>query len=197
MTNQHSSIKEAKQALRQVVLNVRAQLTETERLSKSSQIQEHIMGLPEYSTAQTVMLFLNFRDEVETTQLAQHTLELGKQLVLPRCAPKGVLIPALIRDLEQDVEPGMWGIREPHKERLIAADPQAIDLVIVPGAAFDRTGNRLGYGAGYYDRFFHRLRPGIPKIAIGFACQIVPEVPVGQYDQKITGLVTEEGVYRF
>jgi len=196
VTDQYS-IRTVKQEMRQIVLSQRGKLQVSDRLAKSNQIQEHILALPEYTSAQTVMLFLNFRDEVETTYLAERTLELGKKLVLPRCAPKGVLIPALIHDLEQDIEPGMWGIREPKRDGLVEADPQKIDLVIVPGAAFDMFGNRLGYGAGYYDRFFQRLRPAVPKIGIAFACQLIAEVPVGEYDQKITGLVTDEGVYRF
>jgi len=196
VTDQYS-IRTVKQETRQIVLERRGKLKAADRLAKSNQIQEYILALPEYSSAQTVMLFLNFRDEVETTYLAERTLEFGKKLVLPRCAPKGVLIPALIHDLKQDIEPGMWGIREPKKDGLVEADPQTIDLVIVPGAAFDMSGNRLGYGAGYYDRFVQRLRPAVPKIALAFACQLIAEVPVGDYDQKITGLVTEEGVYRF
>lgn len=191
------SLKEAKKALRGQVLVRRAELPELERASKSRLIQEQTLALEEFQSAQTVMLFLDFRDEVETTSLAEKTLAMGKRLVLPRCGPKGVLIPALISDLTQDIAPGMWGIREPKKDELREADPAQIDLVLVPGAAFDMCGNRLGYGAGYYDRFFQRLRPAVPKIALAFACQIVSEVPVGEYDHKITGLVTEEGVYRF
>lgn len=186
-----------KKRVRNLVLARRGALTERERQGKSLHIEKQVLTLPEYEKAQTVMLFLNFRDEVETTALAEETLTRGKQLVLPRCAPQGILIPALIRDLDQDIEPGTWGIREPRLQGLREADPWAIDLVIVPGAAFDGQGNRLGYGGGYYDRFFGRLRPEVLRVAIAFATQVLPEVPVDPHDQKMSILVTEEGVHRY
>lgn len=186
-----------KRQVRKLVLGRRAALGAEERLRKSSKITAKILSMPEYQKAQTVMLFLNFRDEVETTALAQESLTFKKKLVLPRCGKQGILIPGVIKDLEKDIEPGMWGIREPKKDTLVEADPAEIDFVLVPGAAFDMNGNRLGYGAGYYDRFFKRLRPGVPRIAIAFACQILPEIPVGEHDQKITALVTENGIHYF
>ncbi|KLU60131.1 putative 5-formyltetrahydrofolate cyclo-ligase [Peptococcaceae bacterium CEB3] len=186
-----------KKEVRALALNRRAALPEDERRLKSRQIQSLVTALPEYRQARTVMLFLNFRDEAETTGLAVQALAEGKSLVLPRCAPGGLLIPAFIGNLDRDVEPGMWGIREPKKDSLAEADPKTVDFVLVPGAAFDRQGNRLGYGGGYYDRFFARLRPTAARVAIGFAIQVVPEVPVDQHDQKIDILVTEEGVERF
>ncbi len=186
-----------KKRVRNLVLARRGALTERERQEKSLHIEKQVLTLPEYEKAQTVMLFLNFRDEVETTALAEETLTRGKQLVLPRCAPQGILIPALIRDLDQDIEPGTWGIREPRLQGLREADPWTIDLVIVPGAAFDGQGNRLGYGGGYYDRFFGRLRPEVLRVAIAFATQVLPEVPVDPHDQKMSILVTEEGVHRY
>lgn len=186
-----------KRALRERVLALRANLSVQQRALKSKEIQSRVIDLQEFQQAQTIMLFLNFRDEVETTQLAQKILDMGKRLVLPRCAPRGVLIPALIQDLGRDIEPGTWGIREPKKDGLQIVEPVGIDCVLVPGAAFDRYGNRLGYGGGYYDRFFERLKDGVPKIGIAFSCQVVSEVPVEQFDKKIDMLVTEEGVIRF
>lgn len=188
---------DGKKRVRNLALARRGALTAEERQEKSLQIEKQVLALPEYEKAQTVMLFLNFRDEVETTPLAEEILRQGKKLVLPRCAPQGILIPALIRDLKQDIEPGTWGIREPRLKGLEEADPLAIDLVLVPGAAFDRLGNRLGYGGGYYDRFFGRLRPVVPRVALAFATQVLTEVPVDLHDQKMGILVTEEGVQRF
>lgn len=186
-----------KKSLRETVLTHRAALSEEQRAIKSLKIQGIISDTQEFQDAQTVMLFLNFRDEVETTGLAQKVLDLGKRLVLPRCAPKGVLIPALIRDLQGDIEPGTWGIREPKKEQLVLVNPLEVDCIFVPGAAFDDLGNRLGYGGGYYDRFFERLKDTTPKIALAFACQVVAKIPVEPFDKRVDLLITEEGVRRF
>lgn len=188
---------EEKRELREKVLSFRAALTEEERSLKSQTIHSIVTQTREFQEAKTIMLFLNFRDEVATTELAQQVLDLEKRLILPRCAPKRVLIPALINDLEQDIEPGMWGIREPKREGLQEVDPNEIDCIFVPGAAFDKSGNRLGYGGGFYDRFFERVKEEVPRIALTFHCQVVDKVPVEVYDKKVTMLVTEQGIMRF
>jgi len=185
-----------KAGVRQACLCQRTSLGETERKRKSVIIQQKLMDLPEFQLAKTVMLFLNFREEVETTALAEATIACKKRLILPRCAPHGVLLPIEVRDLGQDLESGMYGIREP-KLALGVVEPSEIDLIIVPGSGFDLQGDRLGYGGGYYDRFFERLNPLIPRIALGFECQIIPQVPVGKHDAKMTMLITENGVYNF
>ncbi|WP_088188086.1 5-formyltetrahydrofolate cyclo-ligase [Desulfosporosinus sp. FKA] len=181
---------------RKSCLAQRASLGEKERDNKSYLIQEKVMALPEYKQAQTVMLFLNFRDEVETTGLAEAALAMKKRLILPRCAPQGILLPIEVRNLREDVEPGLWGIREP-KLNLGEIEPSEIDLILVPGAGFDLQGKRLGYGGGYYDRFFMRIRPDVPRIAIGFECQIIDQIPVDDHDVKMTMLITEKNVYHF
>lgn len=185
-----------KAKVRKSCLDQRANLGEEERKNKSWLIRQKVLDLPEYKQAQTVMLFLNFRDEVETTGLAETTLASKKRLILPRCAPNGILLPIEVRDLRVDIEPGIWGIREP-KLNLGEVEPSEVDLVIVPGAGFDLQGNRLGYGGGYYDRFFMRLKPSVPRIAIGFECQIIEEVPVDKHDAKMNLLITENRVHYF
>lgn len=186
-----------KSTVREIALGLRSVLTREEREEKSQKIQSIVTGVVEFQKANTIMSFLNFRDEVDTTALAENILESGKRLILPRCAPQGVLIPAEINDLKEDIEPGKWGIREPKKESLVSVNPEEIDLIIIPGAAFDRQGNRLGYGGGYYDRFLNHLRPEVPKIALAFACQILPEIPLDPYDLSVDALVTEDGVLWF
>jgi 5-formyltetrahydrofolate cyclo-ligase len=185
-----------KKEMRKLVLAKRASMGESTRADKSFLIQNKVLALAEYQTARTLMLFMNFQDEVNTTELAKDTLARGKQLILPCCAPGGILIPAVINDLDELVT-GMWGIREPRKGGLVKAEIPEIDFVLVPGVAFDLTGNRLGYGMGYYDRFFELLSPSVPKAAIAFACQVIPEVPVEEHDKKMSLLITEEKVYRF
>jgi len=185
-----------KAEVRQACLCQRTSLGAQERERKSLVIQQKLMDLPEFKLAHTVMLFLNFREEVETTALAEATIAGNKKLILPRCAPHGILLPIEVRDLNQDIEPGAYGIREP-KLTLGLVEPSDIDLIIVPGSGFDLQGNRLGYGGGFYDRFFMLLKPSVPKIALGFECQIIPEVPVDRHDAKMTMLITENGVYNF
>jgi 5-formyltetrahydrofolate cyclo-ligase len=188
--------KSQKDEVRKANLGQRISLGKKERMRKSKIIQQRLMDLQEYRQAQTVMLYLNFREEVETTALAKATIDSQKKLILPRCASHRILLPLEVCDLEQDIEPGTYGIREP-KLTLRVVEPSEIDLIIVPGTAFDLQGNRLGYGGGYYDRFLMRLKPLTPIVALGFECQVIGQVPVDRHDVKMTKLITENAVYEF
>jgi len=185
-----------KTEVRKMCLNQRAALGEEERKTKSRIIQQKILDLPEFKKAKVVLLFLDFRGEVETMALAEATIALKKRLILPRCAPQGILLPIEVSDLTQDLEPGAFGIREP-KLTLGVVEPLEIDLVIIPGSGFDLQGNRLGYGGGFYDRFFMRMNPSTPRVALSFECQVIAQVPVDKHDAKMTMLITENDVYKF
>lgn len=188
--------KSLKTEVRKMCLNHRAAMGEEERKSKSKIIQQKLLELPEFKKAKVVLLFLDFRGEVETMALAEATIALGKRLILPRCAPQCILLPIEVHDLTQDLEPGAFGIREP-KLTLGVVEPSEIDLVIIPGSGFDLNGNRLGYGGGFYDRFFMLMNPSTPKVALSFECQVVAQVPVDKHDAKMTMLITENDVYKF
>ena len=102
-----------------------------------------------------------------------------------------------VKDPVRDLRDGSYGILEP-REGLALGDPEALDLVLVPGRAFDRSGGRLGRGKGYYDGFLSRLRPresgGPCKLGVAFACQIVESVPVEVRDVRMDAVVTDDGV---
>jgi 5-formyltetrahydrofolate cyclo-ligase len=98
-----------------------------------------------------------------------------------------------VGDIDRDTRPGRWGIREPDPARCPAIDPLEVDLVLLPGVAFDRRGGRLGYGAGFYDRLLTRLRTDCVRVAGAFSLQVVAEVPLEPHDQRFQCLVTEAG----
>ena len=93
-------------------------------------------------------------------------------------------------DPTTDLVPGRYDIPEP-REGLAPVDPAVIDVVIVPGSAFDRAGGRIGYGGGFYDGFLRRLRPAAPRIGIGFEAQLVERVPREAHDLCVDLVVTE------
>lgn len=165
---------------------------------KSAKIATSLFSLPEYREAQTVMYFLNFGKEVQTLLFLPRSLEHGKRVVAPKTVhSERKMILSEILDIEADLAPGMWNIPEPREDRLRPVEVSEIDFVLVPGVAFDERGNRLGYGGGYYDRFFAGLRPGVPLVAVTFETQVVPSVPVAPWDRRVDVLVTEERVLRF
>lgn len=182
-----------KKELRRMVLSKRSSLTEEMHQIKSRSIVERIIGLPEFSRARTVMTYLDFKGEVETKGLVWEILNTGKRAVVPLCHQNN-LIPCLIDDPDQDIHPGTWGVPEPREDRIHPLPPGEIDLIIVPGVAFDTQGNRLGYGKGYYDRFLPHLRDEILKAGICFDCQIVDSIQADEYDYKMSMVITESGV---
>lgn len=152
--------------------------------------------LPQYTAAQTVMLYLGVRNEVQTQDFVADTLQGTKRVVVPYCSG-GQLGLFHLTDMDQ-LEQGTYGIPEPkvalrdRPEYAVQAD--RIDLVMVPGVAFDRTGGRLGYGKGYYDGLLRQVRPDAVLVGAAFACQLFDEVPMMPYDVAVDKIVTETTV---
>ena len=187
--------KEKKKQLRQAVLQQRDLLTAAEIEAHSESIKEKLFSLPEYQAAQTIMFFLNFGKEVMTLKMLPQALKQGKRVVVPKTVPKEKrVILSEIYDIEKDLAPGLWQIPEPKEDSLRPVAPQEIDFVVVPGVAFDLSGNRLGYGGGYYDRFFPQLRPGVPLVALTFELQLVEQVPVDSWDRQVDLIITEKRI---
>ena len=130
---------------------------------------------------------------MSTDEFLRRVLDDGKNLVLPQ-VERGGLVLYGIDDPERDLRPGTWGIREPIPERCPLADPGRIDFALVPGVAFDRSGRRLGYGGGFYDRLLGgELSDGVPFVSGAFGVQVVDEVPVDPSDVLVDVVITEEG----
>src|SRR3990170_4960327 len=162
--------------LRQQVLEARFRLTPEERKAKSSEIEKKLFGLPEFHAARVVMFYASFRSEVETHDMVRRALAEGKRVILPRVKGKD-LVPFQIKDFDNDVAPGVWGIPEPYYGNPVSVED--VDLIVVPGALFEEQGNRLGYGGGFYDKLLEHYE-GVP-VALAFAFQVVPAVPVAAH----------------
>ncbi len=185
-------MKQKKRELRKKIIHERDRLTEAEIAEKSARIAENLYNLPAYKNANAVMFFISFGSEVDTRPMVEETITRGKLALAPKAVPETKeLIPSVIKDFEQDLVPGAYNIPEPGEETLRPLEPQKIDLLIVPGVGFDLEGGRLGYGGGYYDRFFERLKPGVPLVALAFEMQILPGIPLDQWDRRVDIIITE------
>jgi len=182
-----------KSETRKLALQIRSLMNSTEIEVKSNEIQKKVLSLPNYSNSRCVMLYLNTQNEVQTTELARQTLSLGKRLIVPLCYC-GDIIPCEISDMEQDLKAGMLGIREPRLGRQVAVSPQEIDIILVPGVAFDVQGNRIGFGKGYYDRLLPQLRQDVCIVGLAYSCQIMDQIEVEAHDYKMSLLISENGV---
>ena len=190
-----SELYELKTAIRkQAHENRRAQV---EKDAVSEKIVDRFMDLTEYHSANTVMFYVDVRDEVRTRQALPAALASGKRIVVPYCLD-GELELFLLENMEE-LELGMYKILEPKNElRTIEAKrlmPADLDLVMVPGVAFDRNGGRTGHGKGYYDKLLQHARLDAPLIALAFECQLFEKIPAESHDIYMDKVVTEDAVY--
>ncbi|MFZ5647734.1 MAG: 5-formyltetrahydrofolate cyclo-ligase [Bacillota bacterium] len=181
--------------IRQDVLKARMSMSQDSVREKSAVIMERIIACEVYRKSRHLMVYVDFRNEVKTGKLIVHALAGGKRVSVPITDIKGKrLTPSELIDYPGDLEPGAWGILEPGKNCARPVDPEELDLVIVPGVAFDSGGNRLGYGGGFYDRFLPRTLPGTVFLAPAFELQVVGNVFPGPLDVPVHIIVTEERV---
>jgi 5-formyltetrahydrofolate cyclo-ligase len=163
----------------------------------SASIVKRFMDLPEYGSAETVMFYIDVRDEVRTRHALPEALQSGKRIVIPYCVDGELELFHLESMEELDV--GMYKILEPKDElRTVAAkrlEATDLDLIMVPGVAFDRNGGRTGHGKGYYDKLLEHARTNTPLVALAFECQIFDEIPCEEHDIYMDKVVTESDTY--
>jgi len=173
---------------------MRKGLTPDEITSRSQAVCQRIRELGAWIEAREVLAYMAKGGEVDVTPLLAELWERGARVLLPRCRPaeRGVMDLACPTGIHE-VAPGAYGIPEPLPDACPAVDSCAPDLVIVPGVAFDRTGNRLGMGGGYYDRMLASGELGKPLlVAPAFSFQLVSSVPSDSWDRPVDVIVTEE-----
>jgi len=186
-----------KEQLRKEIIAARLEFTPRQVAEKSEKIIQKLISLPVYQQAGTVMTYVAFNQEVETRGLILYSLARKKRVLVPVTVTKEKkLIPSEVFDFPGDLEPGTWGILEPKPDCFRPRDPREIDLVVVPGVAFDRHGNRLGYGGGFYDRFLTKLPESCSFVAIAYQLQLRDNVFHQEHDQPVHWVITEERVIK-
>ncbi|WP_420265355.1 5-formyltetrahydrofolate cyclo-ligase [Candidatus Magnetominusculus dajiuhuensis] len=184
----------AKMVLRIEAVRVRDSIAPEIKRLKDKEIQDNLFETEEFIKAKMVMFFASIRSEPNTLDMIQSSLNIKKTIVLPRVnLNTRELEPYAVRNLSELVL-GYMDIPEPRPQRRVCADD--IDIIVMPGLAFDKTGGRIGYGGGYYDRFIggrsDRHRPVLAAIAYGE--QIFESVPVMSHDVRVDMIVTDSGV---
>jgi 5-formyltetrahydrofolate cyclo-ligase len=184
-----------KEEARRRSLAARDALSEAARERLAVAVRARALELPELAAAGAVMLFASFRSELDTAPIAEWVLRAGKTLCLPRILGPRRMAAFRVTDPAADLVPGTWDIPEP-REGLPEVPPEDIDLVFVPGSAFDEEGGRCGYGGGFYDTFLPLTRPGTPRVALAFEAQLVARIACEAHDLPVTAIVTERRVIR-
>jgi len=171
------------------------EIAAAERQRLSLEVCRRMLGLPEWQRAETVMLFLATPTEVDTAPLVEAGWRAGKRVLAPRVDPERNVMAAFEIRAWSDCLPGFKGILEPVEQE--AFDVPAIDLIVVPGLAFDLGGGRLGAGGGFYDRFLARDDCRAGTVGVAFELQVVEALPREPHDRGVESLVTDRAVRRF
>ncbi len=182
-----------KEQLRTTLLLKRRQLQPEIIMSQSDNMAEHLYAWPYYQQAKVIMLFLSMRDEPQMMKIIEHAWRHGKTVCVPHMRDEfGVMDAAIIHDMDQLVR-GRLNLLVPDPTVLQIIDPKCIDVIVVPAVAYDLAGNRLGMGAGYYDRFIPKALQAILIGAI-WSSQIMDHIPCDPYDQPVHYLLKEDGI---
>lgn len=180
--------------LRARLLKLREEMNPGEAKRGSAAVCGALGVDPVFQEAGSILFYMPHKGEVDLRPLMERSWREGRQVILPRSVPR-------LRELELyrikcfgEVAPGAYGIQEPVPAPGNRIAPETLDLVVVPGIGFDREGYRLGYGGGYYDRFFAENGGKAVRIGAAYPFQLVPTVYPESHDQLLHGVATPEGV---
>ncbi|MDO4363610.1 MAG: 5-formyltetrahydrofolate cyclo-ligase [Clostridia bacterium] len=162
------------------------------KAQKDCLIAQNLFALDEYKNAKTILCYMSLDDEISTDEIVSTSFENGKRVAVPFCVDnKGNMDFYYIKDFD-DLRVQSFGVREPITEKCTKVMSFDNALIVLPGLCFDKYGNRLGYGKGYYDRFLqiHSLI----SVGLCYNSLIVKNVPTDIYDKKVDLIVSENGV---
>jgi len=190
-----------KRTLRDILLKKRNAIDNKQRRIKEEAIKKRLFGTEYFKHSETIFFYASFGSEVDTMRCISHALRLGKRIVLPVVDTVHKRLRLYEIEDISELTPNYMGIPEPVATRARGVKLNEIDLGIIPGIGFDLSGNRLGYGAGYYDRLLaYKIknppsqRGHIPTLALAFEEQIVERIPSESHDIKVDIIITEKRI---
>jgi len=186
----------SKEIIRQQISDRLNTLSDRDIQQKSSQACKHLCELDEFKHAQVVMVFLSLPREIDTSAAILEAFGAGKKVLIPKMIWEDrKLIPVMIETLNCEMEIGRFGLRNPTSNQTLPVS--TIELVLIPGLGFDESGNRIGRGAGFYDRFLANNQFSGIRCGLAFEDQLFKTIPVSDHDMCVDLLVTENRIRRF
>ena len=185
------TLRSQKATLRTHLRQIRSGLPASLRLSHSRLIHGHLYGLDEVITAKSAFIYISYASEVDTHAIIRRFLDEGKSLAVPRIIDANHMISVPFTSWE-DLKTDTMGIMAPETTTVY---PGPLDIAITPGLGFTIAGNRIGFGRGYYDKWF-RANAVKTKIALAYEAQILEQLPTGRNDIPVDIIVTEKRVIR-
>lgn len=190
-------MKKEKTELRQKLISKLLSLTKQELKRRSENVGEKLSELLLYKEAKLIMAYYPLRGEVDIREIVRKGLK-TKRFCFPVMDVQLKRLRVFeVKNLDQDFLSGPFGVREPDIKNTREVDTGEIDIIIVPGLAFDTQKNRLGRGAGFYDRFLKKIKGLTKKIGVAFDFQIIESLPVRlSFDEKVDIVVSEDFVIK-
>ncbi|WP_459479952.1 5-formyltetrahydrofolate cyclo-ligase [Clostridium saccharoperbutylacetonicum] len=181
-----------KKELRKEILRKRQVMDAIEKEKADNKITDEFLKTDYYKKAEKIFIYVSYDSEINTKGIINRALSDNKKIYVPRTDFKTKNMDAVeIISLDELME-NSYGILEPSIEKT-SINPNNIDLIVVPGVAFDRNGGRMGYGAGFYDRYFKKLsNDKIKKLVLAYDLQVVAEVPMEECDVPVDYIITEK-----
>ena len=199
------SVKESKSEYRREVRAKLAELPEDYLQAASSAIALNVLTMPEVRGCKTILAYFSVGKEPATLALISKLLEDGKRVCLPLCVDldeeghrtgtADAMEARVIKSFD-DLVPGAYGIPEPKADTMMML-PEYIDLIILPCLSCDRNCNRIGHGAGYYDKYLSKIRKDCFTLAMCFEEMLAEEIPMEPHDRPVDAVVTEKQIYRW
>lgn len=185
-----------KHTLRAALKQRLADLSPAQRDAAAIAIAPHLLADPAITRAAIILTYASFGHELSLDPFIAAALAVGIQICIPRIDwDAKSMTPVAISNLHADLETGRYDIRVP-KPGLATLEPAQLDVILLPGLGFDRAGNRLGRGAGFYDRFIGALHDAVHRptlIGVCYHAQIVDSVPTEPHDHRVDRVMTERG----
>ncbi len=163
-----------------------------EREAKSQVIIDTLLNSGPYRDAKDIFAFVSFKNEVMTHDFIKTAITAGKNIYVPIIDEEKKIMEITKLNDFSELAPGFFGVLEPSPEYIRISDPSVLDMVITPGVVFDENGYRIGYGGGYYDKFFSTLDTSVLKVGICFEEQVVKSFPHDEYDIPINMIISDK-----
>lgn len=191
------SIFEDKKKLRKEILDKRNSMDLNIKRELDNCIFNRFYESSHYKNANKIFIYVSYSSEIDTKKIINKILEEGKRIFVPRTENKTKSMDAIEITSLDDLEESRYGILEPSIDKE-SINPNELDLIVVPGVAFDCCGGRIGYGAGYYDRYFKKINEKnlvrVKKIALAYEMQILNRIPMNEFDMTIDYIMSENQV---
>jgi len=182
---------QTKKEIRKYIKNIKSLMDSQEVMEKSNRIQNLLMEQEEYKKAESIYIYVNYNQEVITTDIIKKSLSFGKNVYVPKIQ-KDVIKFHQIHSFEEDLALGSYGILEPTIE---LPDDLRDGLLIMPGLAFDMEFHRIGYGGGFYDKYLSLPNSHI-KLALAYDFQILDAIATDEFDMKVDIIITQDLVIK-